>query len=130
MAKIIVFDIEGTLLITVGGEANHSIVQLNKMYAKNGYRIVIATGQDPAHKDLILKEFKKYGIKYDTMIMKPVSDTRKTRKWKEEAIKQYLKDSNQKLTDIECVFENHARTGKMWKKLGVQALIAYGFEED
>jgi histidinol phosphatase-like enzyme len=129
MAKLVVFDIMGTLLEKIDGECNKPIVQLNKMYAKNGYRIIIATGQHEADKAAILKSFKKHGVKFDTMLMKPADDDRKTREWKEEAILKYLKDSNQKLTDIECVFENHEKTGKMWKKLGVQALIAYGFED-
>jgi hydroxymethylpyrimidine pyrophosphatase-like HAD family hydrolase len=129
MAKLVVFDIEGTLLEKVGGACNKSIANINKMYAQNGYRIIIATGQPPSSKAAILKDFKKHGIKFDTMLMKPEDDDRKTREWKEEAIKKYLQDSNQKLTDIECVYENHEKTGKMWKKLGVQALIAYGFED-
>jgi hydroxymethylpyrimidine pyrophosphatase-like HAD family hydrolase len=129
MAKLIIFDIEGTLLLKVGGECNKSIVNINKMYAKNGYRIIIATGQPESSKVDILKDFRKHGIKYDTMLMKPEDDDRKTREWKEEAIKKYLEDSNQKLTDIECVYENHWKTGRMWEKLGVQALIAYGFEK-
>lgn len=125
----IVVDIEGTILEKIGGEPNKAVIDLMKLYKKAGYFIIIATGQEPSQKSLILKEFKKYGVPYDVILMKPEDDDRKTRDWKEFAIQKYLKDCNQKLSDISVVLENHGKSCKMWDRIGVQALLVHGFED-
>jgi FMN phosphatase YigB (HAD superfamily) len=128
MSKIVVFDIGNTL--ELGGKPFEPTVVLTRLYDKAGYRVLIATGHPEAHRKLVTEMLKEFKVKYQELLMKPDADKdEKTYIWKEEAILKYLKDSNQELEDIECVYENHKKTCKMWVKLGVPALLVYGHDD-
>jgi len=51
-------------------EPNSFVIELAKMYKRNGYEIVIVSGRSDRTKEATERWLEKYGILYDRMIMR------------------------------------------------------------
>ena len=95
-------------------EPNSSVIELAKMYKRNGYEIVIVSGRSDRTKEATERWLEKYGILYDRMIMRKRKNFTPDNELKERWLEKYLDRD-----DIRVVVDDRQRVVDMWRRNGL-----------
>ena len=95
-------------------EPNSSVIELAKMYKRNGYEIVIVSGRSDRTKEATERWLEKYGILYDRMIMRKRKNFTPDNELKERWLEKYLD-----LDNIHVVVDDRQRVVDMWRRNGL-----------
>ena len=95
-------------------EPNSSVIELAKMYKRNGYEIVIVSGRSDRTKEATERWLEKYGILYDRMIMRKRKNFTPDNELKERWLEKYLDRD-----DIHVVVDDRQRVVDMWRRNGL-----------
>ncbi len=95
-------------------EPNSSVIELAKMYKRNGYEIVIVSGRSDRTKEATERWLEKYGILYDRMIMRKRKNFTPDNELKERWLEKYLDPDN-----IHVVVDDRQRVVDMWRRNGL-----------
>jgi hydroxymethylpyrimidine pyrophosphatase-like HAD family hydrolase len=95
-------------------EPNPSVIELAKMYKRNGYEIVIVSGRSDRTKEATERWLEKYGILYDRMIMRKRKNFTPDNELKERWLEKYLDRD-----DIRVVVDDRQRVVDMWRRNGL-----------
>ena len=95
-------------------EPNSSVIELAKMYKRNGYEIVIVSGRSDRTKEATERWLEKYGILYDQMIMRKRKNLTPDNELKERWLEKYLDRD-----DIRVVVDDRQRVVDMWRRNGL-----------
>ena len=95
-------------------EPNSSVIELAKMYKRNGYEIVIVSGRSDRTKEATERWLEKYGILYDRMIMRKRKNFTPDNELKERWLEKYLDRDN-----IRVVVDDRQRVVDMWRRNGL-----------
>jgi len=95
-------------------EPNSSVIELAKMYKRDGYKIVIVSGRSDRTKEATERWLEKYGILYDRMIMRKRKNFTPDNELKERWLEKYLDRD-----DIRVVVDDRQRVVDMWRRNGL-----------
>ena len=95
-------------------EPNSFVIDLAKMYKRNGYEIVIVSGRSDRTKEATERWLEKYGILYDRMIMRKRKNFTPDNELKERWLEKYLDRD-----DIRVVVDDRQRVVDMWRRNGL-----------
>ena len=95
-------------------EPNSFVIELAKMYKRNGYEIVIVSGRSDRTKEATERWLEKYGILYDRMIMRKRKNFKPDNELKERWLEKYLDPDN-----IHVVVDDRQRVVDMWRRNGL-----------
>ena len=95
-------------------EPNSSVIELAKMYKRDGYGIVIVSGRSDRTKEATERWLEKYGILYDRMIMRKRKNFTPDNELKERWLEKYLDRD-----DIRVVVDDRQRVVDMWRRNGL-----------
>ena len=95
-------------------EPNSSVIELAKMYKRNGYEIVIVSGRSDRTKEATGRWLEKYGILYDRIIMRKRKNFTPDNELKERWLEKYLDRDN-----IRVVVDDRQRVVDMWRRNGL-----------
>ena len=95
-------------------EPNSSVIELAKMYKRDGYEIVIVSGRSDRTKEATERWLEKYGILYDRMIMRKRKNFTPDNELKERWLEKYLDRD-----DIRVVVDDRQRVVDMWRRNGL-----------
>ena len=95
-------------------EPNSFVIELAKMYKRNGYEIVIVSGRSDRTKEATERWLEKYGILYDRMIMRKRKNFTPDNELKERWLEKYLDRD-----DIRVVVDDRQRVVDMWRRNGL-----------
>ena len=95
-------------------EPNSFVIDLAKMYKRDGYEIVIVSGRSDRTKEATERWLEKYGILYDRMIMRKRKNFTPDDKLKERWLEKYLDRDN-----IRAVVDDRQRVVDMWRRNGL-----------
>ena len=95
-------------------EPNSSVIELAKMYKRDGYEIVIVSGRSDRTKKATERWLEKYGILYDRMIMRKRKNFTPDNELKERWLEKYLDRD-----DIRVVVDDRQRVVDMWRRNGL-----------
>ncbi len=95
-------------------EPNSSVIELAKMYKRNGYEIVIVSGRSDRTKEATERWLEKYGILYDRMIMRKRKNFTPDNELKERWLEKYFD-----LDNIHVVVDDRQRVVDMWRRNGL-----------
>ena len=95
-------------------EPNSFVIDLAKMYKRNGYEIVIVSGRSDRTKEATERWLEKYGILYDRMIMRKRKNFTPDNELKERWLEKYLDPDN-----IHVVVDDRQRVVDMWRRNGL-----------
>ena len=147
LSKIVIFDIDGTLsdathrlhhLYPAEGEKKNwsaffakakedkpivPIINLNYMYHKNGYHIILCTGRPANTRNDTIDWLNKHSIKYDVLLMRLTADRGPDYEVKPKTLLEYLEGIGKAFSDIEIIFEDRLRVCQAWKKLGIPVAV-------
>ena len=97
MRAAAMFDIDDTLITNSGSPIAYSINLLKKL-KRQGYVIVIMTARPPEFKEYTVRQLKKFGIPYDTLVFSPARD--KTRAKNQLKNYKFVLSVGDKTTDL------------------------------
>jgi ribonucleotide monophosphatase NagD (HAD superfamily) len=137
--SFVVFDLDGTLAdittrkkaaIRPDGSLNYRIffdpmlvdsdtpIQANIDRIQNhrdiGHEIVILTGRSDRTKEATIAWFKKHGVTYDRLIMRPESNHQDDAVWKRGVMNTYLDK-----TKCVLVYEDRPKVIREWRAMGI-----------
>ena len=95
-------------------EPNSFVIELAKMYKRDGYEIVIVSGRSDRTKEVTERWLEKYGILYDRMIMRKRKNFTPDNELKERWLEKYLDRD-----DIRVVVDDRQRVVDMWRRNGL-----------
>ena len=95
-------------------EPNSFVIELAKMYKRDGYEIVIVSGRSDRTKEATERWLEKYGILYDRMIMRKRKNFTPDNELKERWLEKYLDRD-----DIRVVVDDRQRVVDMWRRNGL-----------
>ena len=95
-------------------EPNSFVIDLAKMYKRNGYEIVIVSGRSDRTKEATERWLEKYGILYDRMIMRKRKNFTPDNELKERWLEKYFD-----LDNIHVVVDDRQRVVDMWRRNGL-----------
>ena len=95
-------------------EPNSFVIELAKMYKRDGYEIVIVSGRSDRTKEATERWLEKYGILYDRMIMRKRKNFTPDNELKERWLEKYLDRDN-----IRVVVDDRQRVVDMWRRNGL-----------
>ena len=95
-------------------EPNSFVIELAKMYKRDGYGIVIVSGRSDRTKEATERWLEKYGILYDRMIMRKRKNFTPDNELKERWLEKYLDRD-----DIRVVIDDRQRVVDMWRRNGL-----------
>ena len=95
-------------------EPNSFVIELAKMYKRDGYKIVIVSGRSDRTKEATERWLEKYGILYDRMIMRKRKNFTPDNELKERWLEKYLDRD-----DIRVVVDDRQRVVDMWRRNGL-----------
>jgi phosphoglycolate phosphatase-like HAD superfamily hydrolase len=95
-------------------EPNSFVIDLAKMYKRDGYEIVIVSGRSDRTKEATERWLEKYGILYDRMIMRKRKNFTPDNELKERWLEKYLDRD-----DIRVVVDDRQRVVDMWRRNGL-----------
>ena len=95
-------------------EPNSFVIELAKMYKRDGYEIVIVSGRSDRTKEATERWLEKYGILYDQMIMRKRKNFTPDNELKERWLEKYLDRD-----DIRVVVDDRQRVVDMWRRNGL-----------
>ena len=95
-------------------EPNSFVIELAKMYKRDGYGIVIVSGRSDRTKEATERWLEKYGILYDRMIMRKRKNFTPDNELKERWLEKYLDRD-----DIRVVVDDRQRVVDMWRRNGL-----------
>ena len=95
-------------------EPNSFVIELAKMYKRDGYEIVIVSGRSDRTKKATERWLEKYGILYDRMIMRKRKNFTPDNELKERWLEKYLDRD-----DIRVVVDDRQRVVDMWRRNGL-----------
>jgi phosphoglycolate phosphatase-like HAD superfamily hydrolase len=95
-------------------EPNSFVIELAKMYKRNGYEIVIVSGRSDRTKEATERWLEKYGILYDRIIMRKRKNFTPDNELKERWLEKYLDRDN-----IRVVVDDRQRVVDMWRRNGL-----------
>ena len=95
-------------------EPNSFVIELAKMYKRDGYEIVIVSGRADRTKEATERWLEKYGILYDRMIMRKRKNFTPDNELKERWLEKYLDRD-----DIRVVVDDRQRVVDMWRRNGL-----------
>ena len=95
-------------------EPNSFVIELAKMYKRDGYGIVIVSGRSDRTKEATERWLEKYGILYDRMIMRKRKNFTPDNELKERWLEKYLDRDN-----IRVVVDDRQRVVDMWRRNGL-----------
>ena len=95
-------------------EPNSFVIELAKMYKRDGYEIVIVSGRSDRTKEATERWLEKYGILYDRMIMRKQKNFIPDNELKERWLEKYLDRDN-----IRAVVDDRQRVVDMWRRNGL-----------
>ena len=95
-------------------EPNSFVIELAKMYKRDGYEIVIVSGRSDRTKEATERWLEKYGILYDRMIMRKRKNFTPDNELKERWLEKYLDPDN-----IHVVVDDRQRVVDMWRRNGL-----------
>ena len=95
-------------------EPNSFVIELAKMYKRDGYEIVIVSGRSDRTKEATDRWLEKYGILYDRMIMRKRKNFTPDNELKERWLEKYLD-----LDNIHVVVDDRQRVVDMWRRNGL-----------
>jgi phosphoglycolate phosphatase-like HAD superfamily hydrolase len=98
-------------------EPNSFVIELAKMYKRDGYEIVIVSGRSDRTKEATEQWLEKYGILYDRMIMRKQKNFTPDNELKERWLEKYLDRD-----DIRVVVDDRQRVVDMWRRNGLDVL--------
>lgn len=134
LPKAIICDLDGTLAKLNGRNPydasrceddllNEGIASIVKSYQKAGYKILLVSGREDKFKEQTQRWLNLHSIKYDTLIMRQTSDTRKDSIIKSEIFNNNIKDNYY----IEFILDDRNQVVDMWRDLGLTCLqVDYG----
>jgi phosphoglycolate phosphatase-like HAD superfamily hydrolase len=93
------------------------LITLVRLLADAGHEIHIVTGRSAEVRDLTIAWFKKYGVPYHRLLMRPVGDHTPDHKLKEMWFRQDYASS-----EILFALEDRERVVQMWRSVGVTCL--------
>jgi phosphoglycolate phosphatase-like HAD superfamily hydrolase len=95
-------------------EPNSFVIELAKMYKRDGYEIVIVSGRSDRTKEATDRWLEKYGVLYDRMIMRKRKNFTPDNELKERWLEKYLDPDN-----IHVVVDDRQRVVDMWRRNGL-----------
>ena len=95
-------------------EPNSFVIELAKMYKRDGYEIVIVSGRSDRTKEATDRWLEKYGVLYDRMIMRKRKNFTPDNELKERWLEKYLDRDN-----IHVVVDDRQRVVDMWRRNGL-----------
>ena len=95
-------------------EPNSFVIDLAKMYKRDGYEIVIVSGRSDRTKEATDRWLEKYGVLYDRMIMRKRKNFTPDNELKERWLEKYLDPDN-----IHVVVDDRQRVVDMWRRNGL-----------
>ena len=95
-------------------EPNSFVIELAKMYKRDGYEIVIVSGRSDRTKEATDRWLEKYGVLYDRMIMRKRKNFTPDNELKERWLEKYLDRD-----DIRVVVDDRQRVVDMWRRNGL-----------
>ncbi len=98
-------------------EPNSFVIELAKMYKRDGYEIVIVSGRSDRTKEATERWLKKYGVLYDRMIMRKRKNFTPDNELKERWLEKYLDRDN-----IRAVVDDRQRVVDMWRRNGLDVI--------
>lgn len=134
LPKAIICDLDGTLAKLNGRNPydasrceddllNEGVASIVKSYQKSGYKILLVSGREDKFKEQTQKWLNLHNIKYDVLIMRKTSDTRKDSIIKSEIFTNNIKDNYY----IEFILDDRNQVVDMWRDLGLTCLqVDYG----
>lgn len=145
--RVVVFDIDGTLanashrLYLVKKESGEKknwsaffaeakrdkpyehILKLNKLYAENGYDIILCTGRPANLRNDTLDWLLEHGIVFDLLLMRLATDRSPDYECKPRTLLECLPLNGYSLNQIEVVFEDRLSVCEAWRNLGLNVLV-------
>ena len=95
-------------------EPNSFVIELAKMYKRDGYEIVIVSGRSDRTKEATDRWLEKYGVLYDRMIMRKRKNFTPDNELKERWLEKYFD-----LDNIHVVVDDRQRVVDMWRRNGL-----------
>lgn len=131
----IICDLDGTLALLNGRNPydasrcdedvlNEPVAKVLRLFARNGYSIILLSGRENKYRVQTLKFLEKYNIDFDSLLMRTTKDFRKDKIVKLELYNEYIKDN----FDIEFVLDDRNSVVDMWRQeLNLPTFqVAYG----
>lgn len=131
----IICDLDGTLALLNGRNPydasrcdedvlNEPVAKVLRLFARNGYLIILLSGRENKYRVQTLKFLEKYNIDFDSLLMRTTKDFRKDKIVKLELYNEYIKDN----FDIEFVLDDRNSVVDMWRQeLNLPTFqVAYG----
>ena len=122
LPKAIICDLDGTLCLMNGRSPfdaskcdedlpNIPVVNMVKNYQHLGYKIILASGREDTFKPQTMTWLERYGISYDTLIMRAAGDFRKDAIIKKEIFSNYVEGKY----FVELVLDDRNQVVDLWR---------------
>lgn len=135
LSKAVICDIDGTLALMEGrnpfdasrsdeDKLNRPVANILKIYANEGYRVLLVSGREDCFREPTLRFLEKYNIPYEQLWMRKSGDYRKDTVIKQEIFEKEILGKY----FIEFILDDRDQVVEMWrKKLGLPCFqVNYG----
>lgn len=124
--RAVVIDLDGTAAVLANrewweygkcgtDEACRAVIELARVFAADGYEILILTGRPSGYRNETVAWMMRAGLVYHRVFMRGPRDRRSNREYKVDTYQTYIKDAY----DVVLVIEDNQRTVEAFRKLGL-----------
>lgn len=135
LPKAVIVDIDGTYALPTSrnpydtslyhtDELEHRLAQLlEQLEHDHGYQVIILTGREEQHRDVLLSWFDDKKAVFDELYMRATGDQRRDNVVKLELFNAYVRDR----FNVIAAFDDRDRVVRLWRRLGLLTCqVAFG----